>query len=232
MPTNPIAAIVVYQGVLVDETEVFRFVLSRLPGVRTVTVGVARGQVAGPGGVEVAEATLAEVTDPEIVAVPGGMGCHRQTAIAAWLQSVSPRWTLSSSTGSALLATADLLRDATAATHWLAGSILERHGAHPSREQVVVDGSIVSSSGRSSAFRAALVVAQTYGGPSLVEQILTDAASAREPAQPLGAEPWWLRMLRTLASRPAPSPAPAGPLLDEGEVLDLGLVGPERGEAV
>ena len=39
-----------------------------------------------------------------------------------------PTWVVTSSTGSALLAAAGLLRGRTAATHWLAGPLLERHG--------------------------------------------------------------------------------------------------------
>ena len=42
-------AIVAYQGVLADESWVFREVLSKIPGARVLTVGDAIGVVAGPG---------------------------------------------------------------------------------------------------------------------------------------------------------------------------------------
>src|ERR1700754_1770221 len=132
MDASSTTAIVAYRGVSADEAEIFRFVLSQLPGFRTVTVGTALGQAPGPGGVQTIDATIDDVADPQIVAVPGGVGADRQPELAAWLGRVSPRWFLASSTGSALLAAAGLLDDATAATHWLAGPLLEHYGAHAS----------------------------------------------------------------------------------------------------
>lgn len=224
MHTSPTAAIVVYQGVTVEETEVIRFVLSRLPGIRTVTVGTTRGTFAGSGGVETAEATLAEIGNPEIVAVPGGIGSHLRTEIADWLQTLSPRWILASSTGTTVLAAAGLLRDATAATHWLAGRLLEQYGAHPSRERVVVDGPIVTCSGTTSAFRGALVIAEAYGGAELVQRIRAEApARGRPEPQP---QPFWLRLWNTIR-RSGQEAEPAHPTshpVDDIEVLDLGVI--------
>jgi transcriptional regulator GlxA family with amidase domain len=182
MPVTSTIAIVAYQGVLADETEAFRFVLSRIPGSHVVTVGERRGTVAGPGGVQVVEATFDEIGNPEIVALPGGLGCHRHAEIARWLRGIEPRWLLASSTGSALLAAAGMLRDVSAATHWLAGSILERHGAHPSPDRLVIAGHIVTCTGRASALDAALVVARSSGGSELVDHIVTELAEAREEA--------------------------------------------------
>lgn len=225
MHAGSTAAIVVYQGVLVDETEVFRFVLDRLPRFRVVTVGTARGAFPGPGGVETAEATLDEIGNPEIVAVPGGIGCHRRTEIANWLQTVSPAWILASSTGSALLAAAGLLGGATAATHWLAGPLLERHGAHPSREQVVVDGSIVTCAGATSAFRAALVIAEAYGGPELVDRIRAESSAG--PAAEAPRQPFWRRLwnaARRSSHESHHARTPHTPPMEQTELLDLGVV--------
>jgi transcriptional regulator GlxA family with amidase domain len=182
MPVTSTIAIVAYQGVLADETEAFRFVLSRIPGSHVVTVGERRGTVAGPGGVQVVEAMFDEIGNPDVVALPGGLGCHRHVEVARWLRSIEPRWLLASSTGSALLAAAGMLRDVSAATHWLAGSILEKHGAHPSPDRLVIAGHIVTCTGRASALDAALVVARSSGGDELVDQIVTELAEAREEA--------------------------------------------------
>lgn len=224
MHTSPTAAIVVYQGVTVDETEVIRFVLSRLPGIQTVTVGTSRGTFAGSGGVETAEATLAEIGNPEIVAVPGGIGSHRRAEIADWLRTVSPRWILASSTGTTLLAAAGLLRDATAATHWLAGPLLEQYGVHPSRERVVVDGPIVTCSGTSSAFRGALVIAEAYGGPELVQQIRAEAPARETPEPP--PQSFWVRLWNTVRGSRGDSEHAhaANAPLEDVDVLDLGVV--------
>jgi transcriptional regulator GlxA family with amidase domain len=182
MQVTSTIAIVAYQGVLADETEAFRFVLSRIPGSHLVTVGERRGTVAGPGGAQVVEARFDEIGNPDVVALPGGLGCHRHVEIARWLRSIEPRWLLASSTGSALLASAGLLRDVSAATHWLAGSILERHGAHPSPDRLVIAGHIVTCTGRASALDAALVVARSSGGTELVDHIVTELAEARDEA--------------------------------------------------
>jgi transcriptional regulator GlxA family with amidase domain len=182
MPVTSTIAIVAYQGVLADETEAFRFVLSRIPGSHVVTVGERRGTVAGPGGAQVVEAMFDEIGNPDVVALPGGLGCHRHVEIARWLRSIEPRWLLASSTGSALLAAAGMLRDVSAATHWLAGSILERHGALPSPDRLVIAGHIVTCTGRASALDAALVVARSSGGSELVDHIVSELAQAREEA--------------------------------------------------
>lgn len=233
MPADATTAIVVYRGVMVDEAESFRFVLSRLPGFRTVTAGVSRGTWAGAGGAETADAALEEIPDPEIVALPGGIGCHRRTEVAAWLRTVSPRWVLTSSTGSALLAAAGLLHDATAATHWLAGPLLEQHGAHPSPAPIVVNRPIVTCSGASSAFRAALVIAEAYGGTELADRIRAEA-TAPELSKPAGPLTFWLRLwhgLRRAGGRPAPARRPHRWLeAEEPEVLDLGLMTPPGGD--
>ena len=65
---------------------------------------------------------------------------------------------LTSSTGSALLAATGLLRGRTAATHWLAGPLLERHGVVVSDERIVVDLPYVTCAGLASAYDAAFVV--------------------------------------------------------------------------
>jgi transcriptional regulator GlxA family with amidase domain len=221
------AAIVVYRGVSVEETEAFRSVLTRLPDVQAYTAGVVRGQVAGSGGIETATVSLDEMPHPEIVAVPGGMGCHRQEAVADWLRSVSPSWLVTSSTGSALLAAAGLLRDGTAATHWLGGPLLERYGAHAAQAQVVIDGRIITCAGGLSAFRAALVIAEAYGGRQLVARIRAEYQAALRPPEP--APTLWQRLrdalwprgrVVTLTSRSLDHP------VDDSEVLDLGLVTP------
>jgi transcriptional regulator GlxA family with amidase domain len=164
-------AIVAYHGVLADESDAFRAVLARIPGARLITVGRCRGTVAGPGGAQLIEDTFADVDRADVVVVPGGLGSHRHPEIALWLRRIHPRWVLASSTGSALLAAAGLLRRRIAATHWLAGPLLERYGAIPSTERLVIDRPYVTCSGLASTFDAAFVVASEVGGPHLVRTI-------------------------------------------------------------
>jgi transcriptional regulator GlxA family with amidase domain len=201
MDVSTTIAILAYQGVLADETEAFRFVLSRIPHAHVVTVGAALGPVAGPGGEQLVDATIDQIDHPDVVAVPGGIGVYRRDELSHWLGSVSPRWLLASSTGSALVASAGLLHEGEAATHWLAGPLLARYGAHASHERVVVDGGVVTCSGCASAFRAALVVAEAYGGPSLVSEIRNDLVNVRDDPAPPDVGFSWRRRRRN--ERPA-----------------------------
>jgi transcriptional regulator GlxA family with amidase domain len=231
MEASPTIAIIAYRGVSADEAEIFRFVLSQLPGLRTVTVGTALGQVPGPGGVQEVGATFDETDDPEVVVVPGGVGTDRHPEIVAWLRRVSPRWLLASSTGSALLAAAGLLDDATAATHWLAGPLLEHYGAHPSPERLVVDGQVITCSGGPTAFRAALVVARAYGGPELVARITASATTAREAQLPPVRRGLWARLGGSVRGHHPPPPPPTAldRALEDIDPLDLGPLGPPPG---
>lgn len=232
MDASSTTAIVAYPGVSTDEAAIFRFVLSQLPEFRTVVVGSALGQMPGLGGFEVVEATFDDIGAPEIVAVPGGVGADRHPEIAAWLRRVSPRWLLASSTGTTMLAAAGLLNDATAATHWLAGPLLEQYGAHPSRERLVVDGPLITCSGAPAAFQGALLVARAYGGPELVAHITATAAAARHDRTRPPRRNLRARLGEALRGRdpappgPASTPVPLDYALGEVDVLDLGAITP------
>ena len=176
-----------------------------------------------------ADATLEEVGNPEIIAIPGGIGSDHRTEIADWLRTVSPSWIISTSTGSALLAAAGLLDHETAATHWLAGPLLERYGAHPSREQLVVNNRIVTCAGSSSAFRGALVIAEAYGGQEVVERIRAKVWQASQAPDPTPHRAFWRRMWNSLwRSRDdealSETPVTEEPALSGINVLDLGLI--------
>ena len=207
-------AIVAYQGVLADETHAFRSVLGRAPGVHLVTVGAARGPVAGPGGLQVVDATFEDVRRASIVAVPGGLGSHRHPEIAAWTVAVRPDFVLTSSTGSALLAAAGVLRGRTAATHWLAGPLLERHGVTVSHERVAVDGPFVTATGQGSALDAAFLVVARIWGPAEVARIRAELATAPAEEPPCD--------VRTrYRSRPAPAPRRRRSAVVEVELEDV-----------
>jgi transcriptional regulator GlxA family with amidase domain len=148
------------------------------------------------------------------------------------LRRIRPRWVLASSTGSALLAAAGLLRRRTAATHWLAGPLLERHGAHPSTERLVVDRPFVTCSGLASTFDAAFVVASEVGGPALVHTIreqLRDDVGRATPCDPPRTR-YRSRPARRLAAVP-PTRATAPPPRSGRTVIEVELDEhpPERG---
>ncbi|MGH9132409.1 MAG: DJ-1/PfpI family protein, partial [Ilumatobacteraceae bacterium] len=156
-----VVAFVTLPGLLTDEHDIFRTVLGHLPRLEPVNVGHAPGDVAGPGGARTVDAAFGEITDPDIVVVPGMLGSRaaaRDPALKSWLRAVAPqcRWIAASSTGSVVLAAAGLLNGHPAATHWLAGELLAEYGSDPANERVHVDAErVITAAGSSSAFDAA-----------------------------------------------------------------------------
>jgi transcriptional regulator GlxA family with amidase domain len=183
-PTRLLVAVVAYQGVLADESDVFRDLLVELPEAHVITVGEHLGTVAGPGGAHEVDATFDDVPRADVVVVPGGLGAHRHPEIAAWLQQIRPRFVVASSTGSALLAASGLLTGRTAVTHWLARPLLEQHGVTVSSERMAVDLPYVTCSGLASCFDAAFEVARRIGGPTLVREMRQRVEARQEPPAP------------------------------------------------
>lgn len=157
--------------------------LGRLPGAETVFVAKAAGQVRNDQGTLalVADRSLAEVTRPDIVLVPGGPGSqqamHDET-ILDWLRTAdtTSTWTTSVCTGSLVLAGAGLLKGRRATTHWLSLDDLEPLGAEPTGERVVFDGKYVTAAGVSSGIDMALHLLGRIAGDTVAQrlQLLTE----------------------------------------------------------
>ena len=123
-----------------------------------------------------------------------------------------PEFVLTSSTGSALLAAAGVLRGRTAATDWLAGPLLERHGVTVSHERVAVDGPYVTATGQGSALDAAFMVVGRIWGPAVVARIREELAMAPAEEAPCDARTRY---------RSWPAPARAWPR--SGAVVEVEL---------
>lgn len=114
--------------------------------------------------------SLADVTSPDIVVVPGGMGTshHFGGPIGEWLTQVHPTttWTTSVCTGSLLLADAGLLDGLTATGHWAAFEQLAELGAQPTGERVVMhrEQRIVTAAGVSSGIDMGLALVAELDG--------------------------------------------------------------------
>ncbi|MFI1014914.1 DJ-1/PfpI family protein [Streptomyces sp. NPDC020965] len=157
--------------------------LSRLPEAETVFIAKERGPVRGDQGslALVADRTLAEVTDPDIVLVPGGPGSDlamRDETILDWLRSAdaTSTWTTSVCTGSLVLAAAGLLTGRRATSHWLALDTLEGFGARSTGERVVFDGKYVTAAGVSSGIDMGLSLLGRIAGDTFAQtiQLLTE----------------------------------------------------------
>lgn len=155
-------------------------VLSRLPGAETVLVAEQRGPVRCDTRrlALVADADLGEVTEPDILVVPGWSGSRQTTLLRSgpvqdWFRAVDRHttWTTSACTGSILLAAAGLLTGRRATTHWLAVDVLAELGAIPRDERVVSDGKYVTAAGVSAGIDMALTLAASVGGDQTAQAI-------------------------------------------------------------
>ncbi|KQH78966.1 thiamine biosynthesis protein ThiJ [Mycobacterium gordonae] len=140
-------------------------VLQRIPSIDVVFVGHRRGEVRTENGMlgVTCDATFDEVTAPDVVVFPGGIGTRvlvDDETIRGWLRAVHPttRFTTSVCTGALLLAGAGLLDGLTATTHWRAADELNRLGARYVPERVVehLPERIITAAGVSSGVDMAL----------------------------------------------------------------------------
>jgi transcriptional regulator GlxA family with amidase domain len=140
-------------------------VLSRLPDTEVVWVGQDHGPIRTDEGMGiVADATFAELTDPEVLVFPGGFGTRRlmrDDEVLDWVRQVhtTSRYTTSVCTGSLVLGAAGLLEGLAATTHWSVLPKLAELGAVPVTERVVEQGKIITAAGVSSGIDMALTLA-------------------------------------------------------------------------
>ena len=153
-------------------------VLSRLPGAKVTFLAAEAGPVRTDNGMLTIEAerSLDELTDPDILLVPGGPGEVAQRAgerMLEWVREAdrTSTWTTSVCTGSLILAAAGLLDGRPATGHWLAMGELRRLGAEPTGQRVVFDGKIVTAAGVSAGIDMALALAERIAGADVAQAI-------------------------------------------------------------
>jgi len=138
-------------------------VLRSVPGWEVRFVGPRKGEVrtdSGALGLS-ADYSLEEVTEPDVVLVPGGEGNRPllgDEGVLTWLREVDVRtkWTTSVCTGSLVLAAAGLLDGRRATSHWLFLEQLRELGAEPTGGRFVEDGKFVTAAGVSAGIDMAL----------------------------------------------------------------------------
>lgn len=141
-------------------------VLQRIPGAEVTFVGLAAGPVRTDHGMLglLADATLEQLPDPEVLVVPGGNGVRAFAAdprTVPWLQAAhaTSTWTTSVCTGSLALGRAGLLTGLEATTHWACTDELRALGAEPVERRVVRHGKVITAAGVSSGIDMALALA-------------------------------------------------------------------------
>jgi transcriptional regulator GlxA family with amidase domain len=153
-------------------------VLNSLPDTESVFVAERAGPVRNESGTLaiVADRALDEVSNPDIVVVPGGFGNRallQHEPLLSWLRTVheTTTWTTSVCTGSLLLGAAGLLDGAAATTHWLARDALQALGARPVSDRVVQQGKIITSAGVSAGIDMALRLVQIMHGEAAAQAV-------------------------------------------------------------
>jgi len=140
-------------------------VLQRVPSIDVVFVGHRRGEVRTDNGMLglICDATFDEVTRPDVLLVPGGVGTRtlmRDEPMLDWVREAHQHtlFTTSVCTGSLILGAAGLLDGLTATTHWAAADILGSLGAVYTPQRVVehLPERIITAAGVSSGIDMAL----------------------------------------------------------------------------
>jgi transcriptional regulator GlxA family with amidase domain len=153
-------------------------VLSRLPEAELSFVAKEAGQKrtdTGRLGIS-ADLALDELTDPDIVLVPGGEGNRplmQDEEVLDWLRAAdrTTKWTTSVCTGSLVLGAAGLLEGKRATSHWAYRDELREFGAEPVAERFVADGKVVTAAGVSAGIDMALHLTALEYGPELAQGI-------------------------------------------------------------
>jgi transcriptional regulator GlxA family with amidase domain len=153
-------------------------VLNSVPGNESIFVAENRGPVRNESDTLslVADASLAEISNPDVLVVPGGYGTRallEHEPLLGWIREVheTTTWTTSVCTGALLLAAAGLLDGAPATTHWLARDLLAQLGAKPVAERVVEHGKIVTAAGVSAGIDMALTLVQRTNGDEVAQAV-------------------------------------------------------------
>ena len=140
-------------------------VLSRIPGAELTFVAKEAGPIRTDTGALAitADASLAELPDPEIVLVPGGEGNRPlldDEEVLGWLRRAheSSAWTTSVCTGSLVLGAAGILEGLEATSHWAYVDRLEAFGATPVNRRVVEQGKVITAAGVSAGIDMALTL--------------------------------------------------------------------------
>ncbi|HEX7059670.1 MAG TPA: DJ-1/PfpI family protein [Solirubrobacterales bacterium] len=124
----------------------------------------------------VASYRLGDVTAPDVVMVPGGIGTRalmNDEEMLSWIREAhsSSLWTTSVCTGSLLLAAAGVLEGLEATTHWLELETLANFGAQPVKRRVVEEGKVITAAGVSAGIDMALTLATRIAGRDVAQAI-------------------------------------------------------------
>ncbi|HWT90965.1 MAG TPA: DJ-1/PfpI family protein [Solirubrobacterales bacterium] len=171
-------AILIYDGFTALDAIGPYEVLRSPPGWEVEFVAGERGEVRADSGALglSADRGLDEVTEADVVLVPGGEGNRKlldDEEILSWLRAIdrTTTWTTSVCTGSLLLGAAGLLEGRRATGHWLFLEPLRSYGAEPVSERYVEDGKTITAAGVSAGIDMALYLLGRELGPEAAQAV-------------------------------------------------------------
>jgi putative intracellular protease/amidase len=172
--------------------------LQRLPGVSVTFCWHRRGEIRTENDFLglIADTTFAEVPHPDVVVVPGGVGCREMLADRAflgWLSTTyqTTRFTTSVCTGALILGAAGLLQGLTATTFWGVRETLREFGSEPVDDRVVehLDQRIITAAGVSAGIDMGLRLAELLFDRTAAEAMQLGIEYDPQPPFDTGA-PW------------------------------------------
>jgi putative intracellular protease/amidase len=152
--------------------------LNAVPDIESVFVAEEAGPVSNEDGsvTLVAQRSLAEMSAPDVIVIPGGYGTRallEHEPLLDWIRQVheTTTWTTSVCTGSLLLAAAGLLDGAPATTFWGQRDLLASLGARPVPDRVVEHGKIITAAGVSAGIDMALYLLKRMYGDEVAQAV-------------------------------------------------------------
>jgi putative intracellular protease/amidase len=187
-------------------------VMRNVPGWEVRAVAKEKGEARSEDGTLalVADYALAEVTEPDIVLVPGGRGNRvlmRDEELLGWLREVdrATKWTTSVCTGSLLLGAAGLLEGKRATGNWLELEPLREFGADPVGGRFVEDGKIVTAAGVTAGIDMALHLVAREVSPEVAQAVQLGIEYDPDPpfdsGSPEKAPPEIVELVRTVVAQ-------------------------------
>lgn len=151
--------------------------LARVPNSTFMTIWKDKEPVKDLAGMRLlADTTLAEAPQLDVLLVPGGYGQEalmNDEEVLDFIrkQAAGARYVFSVCTGALICGAAGLLEGKRVTTHWTAMEALPFFGAIPSDERVVIDGKYVSAGGVTSGIDGSLVIVSLLRGETIAQEL-------------------------------------------------------------